>query len=292
MNLGACRLIRDWRLWVLVATVCVALFASAACSSAEEPAPAQEGAAAAGAASSGDQAAPAESSGAAPSGSSGEAVFPDPVVEENVRADLKLSDDDPIPLSQVEQITEFSVELELYVEDLTGIGQMVNLTSFDMTQNKTSDLSPLSSLTKLERLDVSQNQVTDLSPLAGLTTMTWFAAQDNEIADITPLAGLTGLTHLNLQANQIADISPLANMTELESLKLTNNDISDISALSGLSNLMFLELVKNNVSDLSPLLEAGLKEGAHIRLWGQPLDENSENNIVPALIAAGVKVEK
>ena len=45
------------------------------------------------------------------------------------------------------------------------------------------------------------------------------------------------------------------------------------------------------VTDISPLLEAGLGEGAEIRLWGEPLDKNSIEVVIPQLEAAGVKVQ-
>jgi internalin A len=102
---------------------------------------------------------------------------------------------------------------------------------------------------------------------------------------------MIGITEINIQDNLISDISVLANMKGLEIIRLNTNQIVDLSPLTSLPNVKTLEFSKNQVTDLSPLLEAGWGEGTEIRLWGVPLDENSINNVIPALEAAGVDVK-
>lgn len=220
----------------------------------------------------------------------GEAIFPDELVEEMIRLKLR-QPEGPIVISDLEGLTEFSLALELYVSNLSGLEHLVNVTKFDLTQNTTSDLTQLASLSSLTWLDLTQNDIVDISPLASLTNLTFFGVQDNLVVDISALAGLTNLTELNLQKNEIADISPLAELTELTKLNLTSNNISDLTPLASLSNLTLLELTKNDITDISPLLEAGLGEGTEIRLWGLPLDTNSVEVVIPELEAAGVKVQ-
>ena len=280
------------RLWFLAAVVFAVTFASLACGGGgSEPTESSEPT------DSGQSQAPAASGAPAQtettqasSGSDAEVVFADPLLEEGIREEIgKL--EGPLLVSDLEGLTTFSMGLRLYVEDLSGIENMTNLTEIDFTQNKLTDISPLASLTNLTGIDVSQNSITDISPVAGLVNLTSLRVQDNEVTDISAVAGLTKLTRLNLQANQISDISALSELTELTELKLANNNISDLSSLSNMSKLTFLELSRNNITDLSPLLDAGLPEGAKVRLWGEPLDDNSKDVVIPQLEAAGVKVE-
>ena len=220
----------------------------------------------------------------------GEAVFPDPLVDEMIR--LKLDQPvGPILISDLKQLTSLNLGLELYVADLSGLEHLVNITELDLTQNQVTDLSPLAGLTKLTSLDLAQNDITDISPLTSLTNLTFLRIQDNLVTDISPLAGLTKLTELNLWTNEISDISPLAALTDLAKINLTKNKISDLSALASFTNVTRLELITNEITDLSPLLQTGFAEGAEIRLWGEPLDAHSIDVVIPQLEAAGVKVQ-
>jgi hypothetical protein len=220
----------------------------------------------------------------------GEAVFPDPLVDEMIR--LKLDQPlGPILISDLKQLTSLNLGLELYVADLSGLEHLVNITELDLTQNQVTDLSPIASLTNLTSLDLAQNDITDISPLVGLTNLTFLRIQDNLVTDISPLAGLTKLTELNLWTNEISDISPLAALTDLAKINLTKNKISDLSPLASLTDVTRLELITNEITDLSPLLQTGFAEGAEIRLWGEPLDAHSIDVVIPQLEAAGVKVQ-
>ena len=220
----------------------------------------------------------------------GEAVFPDPLVDEMIR--LKLDQPvGPILISDLKQLTTLNLGLELYVADLSGLEHLVNITELDLTQNQVTDLSPLAGLTKLTSLDLAQNDITDISALTLLTNLTFLRIQDNLVTDISPLAGLTKLTELNLWTNDISDISSLVALTDLAKINLTKNKISDLSALGSLTNVTRLELITNEITDLSPLLETGFAEGAEIRLWGEPLDAHSIDVVIPQLEAAGVKVQ-
>ena len=220
----------------------------------------------------------------------GVAIFPDDEIEAKIRLNMGLPEG-PILISDLEQLTSLSLASDLYVTDLSGLEHLVNLTDFDLSQNKTIDISPLAFITSLTTLNLSQNDIIDVSALASLTNLTFLWMQDNEVIDISPLASLTNLTDLNLQKNEISDISALASLTNLTKLNITSNNISDLSPLSSLTNLTLIEFSKNQITDLSPLLDIGLGEGDTIRLWGEPLDTNSIEVVIPQLEAAGVKVQ-
>lgn len=263
------------RLRFLVPGILILVFTLFACGAATEP---------------DEEAAGVAGTAAGAVAASGVAIFPDELIEEKIRLKMR-QPEGPILTSDLEQVTSLSMALDLYVTDLSGLELLVNLTEFDLTQNKTIDISPLASITSLTRLNLTQNDIIDISALAPLTNLTFLWIQDNDVIDISALASLTNLTELNLQKNQIVDISALATLTNLTTLNLTSNNISDLSPLASLTNLTLIEFSKNEITDLSPLLDIGLGEGATIRLWGEPLDTNSVEVVIPQLKAAGVKVQ-
>jgi Leucine-rich repeat (LRR) protein len=218
-----------------------------------------------------------------------ELVIPDKTFEQALRAKLD-KPEGPILVGEVEALTEFDLTLMLNIVDITGAEHLINLTRFGVSTNDIVDISPLAPLTRLTWLNLAQNEIVDVSPLASLTNLSFLSFEQNQIVDVSPLASLTNLTSLSLRGNQVVDISPLASLTNLTELNLTYNHVSDLSPLSSLSNLKLLTLVNNEITDLSPLLEAGWGEGTEIRLWGEPLDTNSIEVVIPQLEAAGVKV--
>ncbi len=220
-----------------------------------------------------------------------EAIVPDETFEERIRIDLDRPEG-PILIGDLEAFTEFDVSVfaPAPVADLTGAEHLINVTKFILNTNEIVDVSPLAGLTTLTWLNLAQNRIVDVSPLAGLTNLAFLTFEMNRIVDVSPLASLTNLASLSLRGNQVVDISPLASLTNLTELNLTHNRVSDLSPLASLSNLKLLTLVKNEITDLSPLLEAGWGEGTEIRLWGEPLDANSIDVVIPQLEAAGVKV--
>ena len=219
-------------------------------------------------------------------------LFPDGTLAKNIRLKLNLPEGATIPAdTDFTQFTVFNAALELYIEDLTGLEKLSNLEDLDLAQNKLVDVTQVGQLTKMKRLNLSQNAIVDISALAPLTDVYYLHLMQNQITDISVLSGMTGITEINIQDNLISDISPLANMKGLEVIRLNTNQITDLSPLAGLPNVKALEFSKNNVTDLSPLLDAGWGEGTEIRCWGVPLDDNSINNVIPALEAAGVDVK-
>ena len=138
----------------------------------------------------------------------GEAVFPDPLVDEMIR--LKLDQPvGPILISDLKQLTALNLGLELYVADLSGLEHLVNITELDLTQNQVTDLSPLAGLTKLTELNLWTNEISDISPPAALTDLAKINLTKNKISDLSALASLTNVTKLELTKNEITDLSPL-----------------------------------------------------------------------------------
>ena len=60
----------------------------------------------------------------------GEVIFPDPEVENAVRAALK-QDEGPIMIADVAEFTELQLNQRWYIADISGIEHMTNLVKFD-----------------------------------------------------------------------------------------------------------------------------------------------------------------
>ena len=96
------------------------------------------------------------------------------------------------------------------IADLTGLEYCTNLLNLDLGGNLyISDISVLGDLTNLQTLDLHANQISDVSALTGLTNLWNLGLGSNQISDISALADLTNMKYLGLDSNQISDISPL-----------------------------------------------------------------------------------
>ena len=213
------------------------------------------------------------------------------------------------PIYEHEMLTLISLDAR-YINDriwvtitsLEGIQFAANLEELQITGNdihvdETLDLTPVSSLTRLRRLNLSgvNNVVNpsplDLSPLEGLSNLSWLDISANNVTDLSHLSRLTNLNWLSFSQNRVSDISPLANLKSLRYLAGVENGISDVSSLVELAQLGELYLNVNNITDLGPLVtNAGLDSGDLIDVRSNPLNAESINTHIPALLARGVRV--
>ena len=178
------------------------------------------------------------------------------------------------------------------IRDISVLARFPWLTRLELAGNRIVDIDALSDLTRLQRLHLDRNRIADLSPLAGLLALEWLTLGSNEIGDISPLAGLTSLVRLSMPSNRIEDISSLAGLAALEVLDLNRNRVVDINALENLTSLEDLRLAFNRIADLTPLANnPGLGAGDRVDVRGNPLNADSLETAVPALLARGVRVE-
>ena len=218
--------------------------------------------------------------------------FPDPVLLAEIRRVTNVLAPSSIMLSDVMPLTYFSVD-DLGVMNLSGIDNMTNLSSLDISYNQIQDINPLAHLTRLTNLQAENVDAPDITPLAGLINMMYLQLSSNRITDISPLAGMTKLSSLYLSTNQITDISPLAGMEDLTWLYLGNNMISDISALAGLPNLYQINLYNNMITDIRPLVDnPGIGTYDVVELWGNAslIGDTIQQAYVADLRARGVTV--
>jgi len=202
-------------------------------------------------------------------------TFPDPVLHDEVWYEMYGPTSAPgdIWLSDVLNRVVTLNLMEDSVRDLTGIGQLANLSSLYMGY--------------VSGLEISYN----LTPVADLHRLQLLEAPEAGITDIRPIADLTRLSSLDFSENMISNISALVGLDQLWEIDFTDNQISDISALENLNYLYTIRLGNNDITDIGPLVRnRGLKGGETIYLYGNPLGDPVQQEYMAELRQRGVTV--
>lgn len=197
---------------------------------------------------------------------------------------------DITPLAGLTELEWLDLDSNL-ITDISSLINLVNLRYLNLMYNEIKDISHISNATNLEKLWMADASINDLSALSNMINLEllWFSRCD--IKNISCLQNLTNIKTLKLTWNHFTDISSLSNMKILEWVALEKNNISDISALRNLPNLEYVRLWDNQITNIKPLVDnAGIGKGDIVGLSGNPLDEISINEYIPALQARGVLV--
>ena len=218
--------------------------------------------------------------------------------------------DDVAPLANLTRLTWLDLDGNR-VASIAPLSRLSGLTELDLAGNEIAELPNLSALRRLQTLGLSSNRLTDIGPIGSLPRLRWLYLSGNSIADITPLSNLTRLEFLILDRNLIADLSPLSGLNRLFYLSAGHNRIRDLSALAGMPRLFYLRLDGNAIRDVAPLAgvrslfvldlsdnqirnieplvdNSGLGFGDLVYLHGNPLDDVSVSDHVPALRGRGI----
>ncbi len=117
------------------------------------------------------------------------------------------------------------------------------------------------------------------------------AGANQHVDDATVNWPIDQLRVLRVQGAGVADLAGLDGAHGLSLLYAAANGVTDLSPLAGLPGLTGLDLRENRISDLGPLVaNAHLADGDWVSVGGNPLNEDSVNETVPALLERGVEV--
>jgi len=145
-------------------------------------------------------------------------TFPDPNLEAAIRAAIDKPTGD-IYRSDLEALTSLSATSQS-IADLTGLEYCTNLLNLDLGGNLyISDISVLGDLTNLQTLDLHANQINGISALTGLTNLWNLGLGSNQISDISPLVanvGIGGGDEIYLQGNPLSTDSLNIYIPELQ----------------------------------------------------------------------------
>jgi len=197
---------------------------------------------------------------------------------------------DVTPLAELTELEDLNLDSNL-LTDISPLKNLTNLKILRLQFNDIEDISCLKNLQNLTMLELSGASFSDVSPLKTLFKIKQLWLIHCDIYDISPLSNLTGIENLHLAWNHITDITPLKNLANLNWVAFDMNNISYISALQNLPNLSYVRLWDNQISDIKPLVDnSNIGEGDIVGLDGNPLNEKSLNEYIPALQARGVIV--
>ena len=89
------------------------------------------------------------------------------------------------------------------------IGELVWLTSLDLSATGVSYLKPLRGLRSLERLWLKENVLTDLRPIADLKKLVYVSVAFTVVEDLSPASALEALQEIDLTGSRVSDLYPL-----------------------------------------------------------------------------------
>lgn len=138
------------------------------------------------------------------------------------------------------------------------IGDLTNLTTLDIGDNKIEKIENLSNLHQLNDLNLSFNKINKIEKLQELKNLSKLTLSVNQITSIENLESNTNLKEVWLNSNKISVINFPVKSVSLERLSLSYNQISKIENLDGLINLTSLYIGKNKITKIENL--NGLKK--------------------------------
>ncbi|HVI42059.1 MAG TPA: stalk domain-containing protein [Anaerovoracaceae bacterium] len=178
--------------------------------------------------------------------------FLNPVIEALIRDRLRLKDNEPITISELQSITKFSCT-DKNLGNISDLANLTELTDLDLQRCQIVDIKPLSKLKKITTLYLSDNKINDINPLSSLENLSIIWLTNNEISDISPLAHCTNLESISMANNNVIDISALGSLAKLSDLRADNNKITDISCITSWKYIEVFMIQNNQVADLTPL---------------------------------------
>ena len=181
------------------------------------------------------------------------AQFQDPVIEQALRAQLGMEEDEILMTDRLWSVTEFAIpEGTQSLSDLVLLPYLEKLTIADY---RLDNLSSLATLGYLKELDLSGSRfpASELKVIAGLPRLEKLTLSQCNLSTIAELSGAMNLKYLDLSGNTLRNLEPLIPMNTLQELYLQHNAVTSLEALSALTGLQKLDVSYNSITNLSPL---------------------------------------
>ncbi|MBM6830052.1 leucine-rich repeat domain-containing protein [Anaerotignum lactatifermentans] len=189
--------------------------------------------------------------------SAGEAQVHSSLLEDALRQELRLEEDEPIPIERLGEVEQLLVCGEKLMstlqehEEQAGFAHDRYLVETPHGDINDSDLEILAQCVNLRILILDYQQISDISPLAELP-LEYLSLTGNQISDLRPLAGQTELRVLDLGENPVRSVEVLSQLTALREVILEASGITSLKELEG-SSIQSLNVRGTWVTDFSPL---------------------------------------
>jgi len=177
----------------------------------------------------------------------------DEAIEETVRAQLALHEDDELMSDLLWSITH--LVLPSTVSNLDDLRLFTGLQSLTLQNVSGMDFTILNQLPALEELDLSGCTISSnaLEAIGSLSELKKLTLDGCALTDITAFSQLLKLKELHLSNNSLTDIGVISLMLELEHIELANNPLTSIAALSTCTNLKTVDITGCSVASLGSL---------------------------------------
>ncbi|KAL9595567.1 MAG: hypothetical protein Q9219_006363 [cf. Caloplaca sp. 3 TL-2023] len=210
------------------------------------------------------------------------------VLEAQDGADSDHSDDDALPVEQIQPDEDLLEDLKDDIDDIDLVHCRISsipalrlerfpkveklclrqnqisriefpetfgstLEDLDLYDNLISHIRGLDQLIHLTSLDLSFNKIKHIKNVDHLEKLKDIYFVQNKIQKIENLGGLKQLRNLELAANRIREIENLDALSSLEELWLGKNKITEIKNVSTLSNLKILSIQSNRLRAITGL---------------------------------------
>lgn len=179
-----------------------------------------------------------------------EVKIEDPVLEKEIRAELKLDDGTALDSTNIQKLTSLYPKGKEKIKSLKGLNAAYNLEKLFLPNQEITDISPLSNLYKLTFLALNNNQIQNACPIANLYALQKLVISNNQIEEVGCFSRLTGLTDLLASNNKIETIVPLSKL-KIGWLDVTNNPIVDIKPLVSMNKLHQIYVTQASLNDES-----------------------------------------
>ena len=156
------------------------------------------------------------------------------------------------------------------ISNLSGIEQLENLTTLNLSGNFIQDLAPIAKLAKLESLFLFQNRVKSLEPLQGLQRLEYLVIGHNPLSHVWPLVNLPSLRRLDTSGNRIKDPEKLGRLTGLYELNVDDAELANLDFVVTLKEMGKLSAQHNELTTLEPL--RGIRHLVELDITGNRIE--------------------
>lgn len=150
-------------------------------------------------------------------------------------------DKDMSPIKAFTHLRELSLSYTNRINKITGLENLTELETLDLSGNKIEKIEGLENLTKLKLLDLSSNglgfdgYIKKVEGLSSLTRLECLYLHHNEIEEIKEIDTLSNLKKLTL-STRLTEFPDLTSLQSLEQLSITG-EFNRVESLSGLKHL-------------------------------------------------------
>lgn len=170
--------------------------------------------------------------------------FAEPLIEEAVRENLHLAQDEPLTKDLLAQVQGIYIVSDRVLPDADAFYPAVNemYASGGVVHGTVSSLEDLALMPQIREVCIAAEELKDISVLSGCRQLGKVEMKHNYIEDITPLKGLDKLTYVGINDNPVRDLSPLKDCPALAFLDVRDIRNYDPEVFAELGNFDYLDI--------------------------------------------------